>query len=363
MIDLSKVNKIRQLLLEWYEENPRDLPWKQTKNPYHIWLSEIILQQTRVAYGKTYYLSFIEKFPTVQDLAKASLAEVMKAWEGLGYYSRARNIHYTANEIVAKYNGIFPTTASELQKLKGIGPYTAAAIASFAFDEQVPAIDGNAYRVLSRLFSISLPIDKSKGRKMFFSYANSLLGDASAAAFNQAIMNFGATVCTPKAAKCSTCPLQYSCVSFRQNRVYDFPVKSNKIISKNRYFSAFVLRINDFVYIKERTQKDVWQNLYEFVLLEQKNPNVYQSIESFVAEHDLKEYSISSIEESIQQQLSHQRIYVDLVTIILKHKVNLPEYQLVHLQELNTFAFPKIFQKTIVQLTRYHPKKVCKTQP
>ena len=256
-------------LTYWYLKNKRDLPWRKTKSPYHIWLSEIMLQQTRVAQGLPYYLTFIEKFPTVFDLANASEQTVLKLWQGLGYYSRARNLHFTAKHIANELNGKFPVTFSEIKKLKGIGDYTASAIASICFNEPTAVVDGNVYRVLSRYFGIHTPINSSNGIKEFKKLAQTLIDPKQPALYNQAIMDFGALHCKPKNPLCETCPFANSCIALAQKKVSELPVKEKKIKVKHRYFNYMVVQTDtQDTILTERKGKGIWQGLYEFPLIE-----------------------------------------------------------------------------------------------
>nr|WP_262710101.1 A/G-specific adenine glycosylase [Hymenobacter aquaticus] len=257
-----------QALLEWYPRHRRDLPWRHTRNPYAIWLSEVILQQTRVKQGLPYYLDFITTYPTVHDLAAAPEDEVLRHWQGLGYYSRARNMHHTAQQVVREYAGVFPDTYNELLKLRGVGQYTAAAIASFAFGEKVAVLDGNVYRVLSRVFGITSDIAAPATRKEFQALADTLIPAAAPDEFNQAIMEFGAIQCTPVKPDCLFCPLQSQCYAFQHGMVQELPVKSKAKASRTRYFHYLVLRHDDTLYLKKRGAKDIWQGLYDFALTE-----------------------------------------------------------------------------------------------
>lgn len=256
-------------LLAWYHQNKRDLPWRNTQNPYFIWLSEIILQQTRVKQGLPYYQRFIEEFPTIQAFAEAETEQILRVWQGLGYYSRARNMHETARIIWHEYQGNFPTSYQELLQLKGIGPYTAAAIAAFAFQEPVAAVDGNVFRVLARIFGIETDIQSTKARKEFTELANSLLPASQAADFNQAMMEFGATQCVPQSPVCLFCPAQNICFAFQHNAQSVFPVKEKKTKVRPRFFHYWIAQSTDKkVLMKKRTAKDIWQDLYEFPLVE-----------------------------------------------------------------------------------------------
>ena len=259
-------------LISWYLQNKRDLPWRKTKDPYLIWLSEIMLQQTRVAQGMSYYLKFTENFPTVFDLAKAEESTVLKMWQGLGYYSRARNLHFTAKHIVKALNGEFPKTYKEIIKLKGIGDYTASAIASFSFNEPTAVVDGNVYRVLSRYFGIDTPINSTAGIKEFKALAETLIDKKQPANYNQAIMEFGAIQCKPKKPLCMFCPLSDSCVALQKNLIETLPVKEKKIKVRKRYFNFLVIKTNNQTTIlQERKGKGIWQGLYQFPLIESDN--------------------------------------------------------------------------------------------
>lgn len=255
-------------IINWYQKNKRDLHWRGVKNPYFIWLSEIILQQTRVAQGTPYYLKFAKAFPTVQHFAAASEDEILALWQGLGYYSRARNMHFTAKMIVDSYGGKFPDTYKELLKLKGVGTYTAAAIASIAFDENVAVVDGNVYRVLSRIFGIKTDIASSKAKKEFQELANSLLPKGQAATFNQAVMEFGALYCKPSSPACQQCIFNEKCYAFVHKEQTKLPVKLKKTKVKKRYFHYLIFKFEDSFLIKKRPKGDIWQGLYDFHLIE-----------------------------------------------------------------------------------------------
>jgi len=261
-------------LLSWYPRHHRDLPWRRTRDPYAIWLSEVILQQTRVAQGLPYYESFLAAYPTVQNLAAAPEQEVLRLWQGLGYYSRARNMHHTAQQVVQEYGGRFPSTYAELLKLRGVGPYTAAAIASFAFDEAVAVLDGNVYRVLARIFGLHSDIAAPASRKEFQALADQHIPASAPADFNQAIMEFGAIHCTPAKPDCLFCPLQQQCWAFQHGQVALLPVKSKAKAARVRFFQYFVLRHKEHIYLRERREKDIWQGLYDFALSETTIPDI-----------------------------------------------------------------------------------------
>ena len=256
-------------ILGWYAKNKRDLPWRATNDPYKIWLSEIILQQTRVAQGIPYYHKFINEFPTIQDLAAASEQQVLKLWQGLGYYSRARNLHATAKRVTEEYNGIFPEDYAELIRLKGIGDYTASAIASICFNKAEPVVDGNVYRLLSRFFGIDLPVNSSAGQKYFKQMARKVMDAENIRDYNQAVMEFGATQCTPSTPDCNSCPLAPGCYALSEHQVGRLPVKIKKNAVRNRYFDYLVpIDPEKKTRMVKRKDKDIWQNLYEFPLLE-----------------------------------------------------------------------------------------------
>ena len=255
-------------VVEWYRLNQRSLPWRETKDPFHIWLSEIILQQTRVNQGLPYYEKFIEAFPSVDKLAAASEQKVLRLWQGLGYYTRARNLHKCAKMIVNSYGGSFPASYNELLLLPGIGAYTAAAIASISFNESVAVVDGNVYRVLSRVFGISTEINSPKGKKEFFELANQLIDKKNPAMFNQAVMEFGALFCKPVNPSCESCTFKASCFAYNNNLVASLPVKKKNKPARRRYFYYFVIQSGKSLLMSKRGKKDIWEGLYDFYLLE-----------------------------------------------------------------------------------------------
>jgi len=300
-------------ILHWYSENKRSLPWRNTTDPYNIWLSEIMLQQTRVAQGTPYYIKFIKQFPTVYDLADASEEEVLKLWQGLGYYSRARNLHFTAKKIVEEYNGYFPDTYEELLKLKGVGDYTASAIASISFNLPEPVVDGNVYRVLSRYFGIDIPINASKGITYFKNLARKVLSHENIREYNQGIMEFGAIQCTPKKPLCLSCALNESCVALQTNSVDKYPVKLKKAKIKKRFFNYLVVLDDDGnTNLIKRSGKDIWHNLYEFPLLETQEEITVNELkqrlpEILTLEEPQRVYESS--DKTIVHKLSHQHLY------------------------------------------------------
>jgi len=317
-IDFLKM-KFSNTLIYWYLQNDRDLPWRKTKNPYFIWLSEIMLQQTRVAQGLAYYLKFTETFSTVFDLAKADESTVLKMWQGLGYYSRARNLHFSAKHIANELNGEFPKTYSEIIKLKGIGDYTASAIASICFNEPTAVVDGNVYRVLSRYFGIHTPINSSAGIKEFKTLAQSLIDPSQPGNFNQAIMDFGALLCKPQNPLCDTCPLSDSCVALEKKIIKELPVKEKKIKVRKRFFNYLVIKTeNNTTFIEERTSKGIWQGMYQFPFIE-TNSNIDQKELINTVEFKklfINETTISLFNKKvIVHKLSHQHIYTQFWVI------------------------------------------------
>ena len=298
-------------LIAWYQSHQRDLPWRKTNDPYNIWLSEIILQQTRVAQGLPYYQRFVEKYPTVQALAKAEEEEVLRLWQGLGYYSRARNLHASARMIVSEWGGTFPTTYQELLKLRGVGKYTAAAIASIAFKESVAVVDGNVYRVLSRVFGVGEDIASVQGVKAFAALAQSLVPREHPDLYNQAIMEFGALHCTPINPQCASCPLKDYCVAFHTGRQHTLPVKSKKVKIKKRYLHYLVIHFAGQLYMKRRKSSDIWAGLYDFYLVEADQLHALDALEDgllgLARGHQLSMTRKSTLYKHV---LTHQQLHV-----------------------------------------------------
>ncbi|RED50434.1 A/G-specific adenine glycosylase [Seonamhaeicola aphaedonensis] len=311
-------------LINWYSINKRSLPWRQTKEPYCIWLSEIILQQTQVKQGLPYYETFLRAFPTVFQLANANESKVLKLWQGLGYYSRARNLHATAMYIVNELNGEFPKTYKELIKLKGIGDYTASAIASICFNEPTAVVDGNVYRVLSRYFGIDTPINSTKGIKEFKSLAQELIDKKKPAEFNQAIMEFGAIQCRPQNPDCEICPLNISCLALKQKRISQLPVKIKAVKAKKKYFNFLVFISEDGkTILKQRKTRGIWQNLYQFPLIETKSEMDFDNFKNHIKNHKLLEnvsFELSLYnEKSLVHKLSHQHLYTKFWIVHVKN--------------------------------------------
>ncbi len=333
-------------LIKWHlRKNKRVMPWKGEKDPYKIWISEIILQQTRVEQGLEYYNKFILRFPTIDLLATAPEEEIFKLWEGLGYYSRCKNLISTAKNIFFDLQGNFPATFEEILKLKGVGPYTAAAIASFAFGLPHAVVDGNVTRVLSRYFGDSIPIDSAKGKNHFTQLANQLLNKKDPGQFNQAIMDFGATICKPQNPLCSDCVMIDQCVGYQSNIVELLPVKEKKLIKKKRWLSYFVFKLNKAVFIKKRTEKDIWQNLHEFFLIESKKHIEWdnQSINEYLnSKLNINDFEILSVSDTAVQQLTHQTLEGKFITINIKKASKcLDKYMLFDFEQLDKIAFPR----------------------
>lgn len=337
-------------LLDWNKSNnQRSMPWKGEKDTYKIWLSEIILQQTRVEQGWAYYEKFISNFPTIQKLAKAKDEVVFKLWEGLGYYSRCRNLLFTARFIVNEYKGFFPDSYENILKLKGIGPYTAAAIASFAFNKPHAVLDGNVYRILARFFGISTAIDSNEGKKEFTNLANELIDKKTPAIYNQAIMDFGATVCKPQLPLCKTCFLQKQCHAFKTQSTAAFPVKGKKLVVKKRWLNYIVLTYKNQVLVKKRTAKDIWQDLHEFLLIETRTAPEFtnSSIKKILKENwQIKDANIITISSLFKQQLTHQLIQGNFISVELGSlPAMLKNENWVSKNQLSTISFPKFIQQ------------------
>lgn len=353
-------------LERWYERHKRDLPWRHTRNPYLIWLSEIILQQTRVAQGKPYYERFVAAYPTVADMARSDEREVLRLWQGLGYYSRARNLHQTARYVTTYLEGKFPDNYHDLLEMRGIGAYTAAAIASFSFGERVPVVDGNVYRVLARVFGIDEDITTTKAKKTFAALAMQLIQMADdPAVYNQAIMEFGAIQCTPVSPDCLLCPLQQQCQAYVTGRQHQLPVKAKKAPVRERFFVYLVLRCGNKLALRERTNKDVWQNLHDFYLLETDAAG-FQSATAHGLEAALeplpfpeqvweiiRQGVLNELTVETTQLLSHQRIYACFFLIDVPETLytSLPsELQWYTTEEINQLPKPVLITNYLQRL-------------
>ena len=331
------------VLLDWYAQNKRDLPWRGIQNPYLIWLSEVILQQTRVAQGLEYYKKFSERFPTPQALADASEDEVLKCWQGLGYYSRARNLHAAAKSM----QGVFPSTYEGVRALKGVGDYTAAAICSIAYQMPYAVVDGNVYRVLARVYGIDVPIDSADGKKQFAELAQKLLDKQAPGDYNQAIMDFGATVCTPSASQCSTCPLAGRCAAYKQGRVDELPVKAQKTKISARYFHYIYVKQGKNTWLHKRGPADVWQNLYEPPLVETKTADAPWQQAAEYRRWFGKRKAAPAV-AAMKHVLSHRVIFADLAFITVPASLPVPpEFTAVKETELKQYAVSRLVQKLL----------------
>ena len=335
MEKIREINGFAQTLLKWFEAYGRELPWRETHDPYAIWLSEIILQQTQVKQGWDYWQRFMRRWPTVNDLAAASEDEVLREWQGLGYYSRARNLHYAARQIVAL--GHFPDTLEEIKQLKGVGDYTAAAIGSIAFGLPAAVVDGNVYRVLARYFGVETAINSTEGKKEFAALAQSLLPEASAGLYNQAIMDFGAIQCTPQSPKCVVCPLQESCEALRTGKVSTLPVKEKKLKIKERHLIYIYIRCQGETAIHRRGEGDIWQGLWEPVLMEDGRWK--------------KEDGLRCVAKGVKHVLTHRVLTADFYLWETETKPDLPEdYIWIKEEDIDNYGIPRLIDKLLKKL-------------
>ncbi len=331
-------NSFENIVINWYTTNKRDLPWRNTQDPYLIWISEIMLQQTRVNQCLPYFNRFVSRFPTISSLAQAPIDEVLKHWEGLGYYSRARNIHFTAKYIHENLGGNFPTTFNEIIKLKGIGPYTSSAISSFAFKEKVAVVDGNVFRVLARYFNIDLDIALGSSMKYFQDLANELIPESMPDTFNQAIMEFGAIQCVPQNPNCEICPLQKNCEAFHKKLVDILPIKIKKLKIKNRTLNYFwVQSVDNKILVNKRKSGDIWEGLYELILIEKEASveDLMIDLQRIIGDNDL---TLTQAFGPINHQLTHQKLTANFYVIQYKNqfKSNMKEYQIIDVAEFET---------------------------
>ncbi len=341
-----QTKKFSKLLLHWHlHHNTRTMPWKGEKDPYKIWLSEIILQQTRVEQGLSYYNKFIATYPNIQSLANAKDETVFKLWEGLGYYSRCRNLLHAAREMTEKFDAVFPTNYNDILNLKGVGSYTAAAIASFAYNQPYAVLDGNVYRVLARVFAIDLAIDSNDGKKYFTNLSQSLIDIKQPALYNQAIMDLGATVCKPQQPICDACPLQKMCKGYQQNSISKYPFKAKKLTITTRWFYYLILESNNKVLIRQRTEKDIWQNLHEFYLVETQQQ---QDISKTTIKNWLKEnvnytgkFEIKFTSKEQQQKLTHRTIKGNFITIELPVQIKVENHFWIDKKDIGKHSFPR----------------------
>ena len=334
-----------RVLLDWYAEHRRELPWRETKDPYRIWISEIILQQTRVVQGYEYFLRFVERFPDLVALAEADEDEVMKYWQGLGYYSRARNLHAAARSM----NGVFPRTYEGVRALKGVGDYTAAAICSIAYDMPYAVVDGNVYRVLSRYFGVEVPIDSVQGKKLFASLAQEMLDEKHAALYNQAIMDFGAIQCTPQSPSCMFCPLADSCSALATGKVALLPIKQYRTKTTDRYFTYIYICVGGQMLLRKRTGNDIWRNLYELPLIETDHQ---MTVEELLLASELKELGanvepiVRPLQIGVKHVLSHQIIHADFYEMIFPADIQgFSDYIRIGQREWTRYAVPRLIHQ------------------
>lgn len=331
-------------LLNWYEDNKRDLPFRQTRDPYKIWLSEIILQQTRVEQGMPYYHSFTNAYSTITDLANAPEDAVMRLWQGLGYYSRARNLHQTAKIVAAEYGGNFPSTYAEIAMLKGIGPYTAGAIASIAFNEKAAAVDGNVYRFLARYFGISTPAPSEKARKEFTAIVLNLMENHPPGTFNQALIEFGALQCKPS-PPCMLCPFNATCYALNKGKVNELPVKNKMAARRSRYFHYFIIKSQNRVLLQQRTAKDIWQQLYEFPLVETSTAELDSPAvlgQEVLAYLNKQNYPLTFMGKPLKHVLSHQDLFTNFYLVEVKKLPTIGTAIPVNIADLDNYGLPRV---------------------
>ena len=344
-----------KIFLAWYEEKKRDLPWRGTKNPYLIWISEIILQQTRVIQGMEYYLRFVRQFPDVQSLAAAPQEAVLKCWQGLGYYSRARNLHEAAKDIQIRFHGTFPRRYEDILSLKGIGEYTAAAVASFAWNQPYPVVDGNVFRVLGRLYAIQTPVDTSAGKKQYTELARSLMNPEMAGLHNQAIMEFGALQCVPQSPDCVQCPFADKCMGYISGNPQQFPVKQHKGKTRDRYFHYLYIIYNDCTYLHRRARNDIWEGLFELPLIETEQATDFSELQEMPTFrelfHETGRIVLSVRKSGIKHVLSHQVLHTTFYRVeIQKENAALKKYLKVEKNALDSYPFPILIYKYLPEV-------------
>lgn len=347
---MHKGIEIRQLLSSWYIVNKRDLPWRDTRDPYLIWISEVILQQTRVVQGYDYYLRFTTNYPDVKSLASADEQDILRLWQGLGYYSRARNLHNAAKAIVEQFEGIFPDNYKDILSLKGVGEYTAAAISSFSFKLPYAVVDGNVYRVLSRLYGIDEPIDTGKGKKLFAELAQELLDEKHPDVHNQAVMELGALQCVPVNPICADCPLSELCVAYASGSVSGLPVKQGKTKIKERFFNYLDIRFETNIFLNKRTGNDIWKNLYELPLIETERDLEWEELQELPEWKDIFKkvgvLQINPVSINHKHVLSHRIIYAKFYRVIVENDLFLKnKYTRAEVSELHEYPISRLVEK------------------
>lgn len=349
-------------LKQWYKANARDLPWRHTRDAYRIWVSEIILQQTRVAQGYDYYIRFIERFPNVVSLAEAHEDEVMRYWQGLGYYSRARNMHAAARDIVDRFGAAFPSNFQDIRSLKGVGDYTAAAIASFAYDMPYAVVDGNVYRVLSRLFDVDIPIDTPAGKRYFAELAQTLLDCDAPGLYNQALMEFGALQCIPFGSDCEGCPLRDMCAAYATNKVHKLPIKQGKVSIKSRYFNYFVIECDGMTWLHRRENSDIWRNLYEYPLIETDESADFIELNHSEAYLNLfqgaGQVTFTAPPFTCRHVLTHRVIHATFYTVAVEQMpASMLQYRPVKLDEMGQYPVARLTELYWQYMQRYKKDK------
>ncbi|MEN6363214.1 MAG: A/G-specific adenine glycosylase [Bacteroidales bacterium] len=349
----SEFSTISSLLSEWYEINKRDLPWRNITDPYKIWLSEIILQQTRVEQGLPYFQSITNCFPAVENMAEAPLDDLLKLWQGLGYYSRARNMHEAAKQVMNEFDGKFPSNYEDLLKLKGVGEYTASAVASIAYKQPKAVVDGNVFRVISRLFDIDTPINTTEGKKVFTRMAEELLDRKHPDNHNQAMMDFGATLCTPTNPNCMNCPLSGHCIAYATGKTQNLPVKLANAKKQNRYFHYLFFTDGTCTYIQQRTKKDIWQQLWEFPLIESDRE---ERIETLLKRKDVSAWTDGhgtiGTPVNLKHILTHRVIFAKFIPVHIENMGNIPVFwKKIKINELNHYAVSRLMELFINKYT------------
>ncbi|MDR2470319.1 MAG: A/G-specific adenine glycosylase [Tannerella sp.] len=357
MNQINKKFEESEIFFTWYEKKNRDLPWRKTKDPYLIWISEVILQQTRVVQGMEYYLKFVRRFPNVQSLAEAPQETVLKYWQGLGYYSRARNLHEAAKDIQSRFHGEFPRRYEDILSLKGVGEYTAAAIASFAWNQPYPVLDGNVFRVLGRLYAIRTPVDTGAGKKQYAELAHLLMNPEKAGLHNQAIMEFGALQCVPQHPNCGQCPFIDKCMGYATGNPQQFPVKQHKTKTRNRYFHYFYIIYKGYTYLHRRTGNDIWEGLFELPLIETEQAMDFAGLQETDAFKQLfdetGELSLSLVKNGIRHVLSHQVLHTTFYRAeIRKENAGLKKFLKTEKNALERYPVPQLIHKYLPEISK-----------
>ncbi|MEI7830884.1 MAG: A/G-specific adenine glycosylase [Prolixibacteraceae bacterium] len=346
------MEEYRKVLTGWYNQSKRELPWRGSRDPYQIWVSEIILQQTRISQGTDYYHKFLKSFPDIESLAMAPEENVLKVWQGLGYYSRARNMHHAAKKVLTEHKGVFPTDYISIRRLKGIGDYTAAAISSIAFDLPHAVVDGNVYRVLSRLFGISTPIDSSAGKKEFYALSQMLLDTDHPGEFNQALMEFGAIQCLPAQPLCNGCPISFRCYAFLHQNISDFPVKSKLKKQKERFFNYLYLHNGKKIFMEKRADKDIWRNMFQFPLIESTSRLTPEEVIDSSAWKEIFKNLHITIEAIYPERvhlLTHQRLYIRFIPVKLEENERAEKLIAVDMDEIAKYPVPKPIETFLLE--------------